>query len=257
MSTPNEPSKEAMEAAKQLNVAFVPDGHIAAVIDTAFAPLRQCLARYEGGAAGKGETPMTDAVIQQTYEDHLKRRLNDPDHYFELVEVLSKHARQLERELSDFKQALEIANRSADDQMQQKRAAERDLATVRAERDQYVSALTSIKDRVRSDEDFSADEIVEFIDKRVGKYSQGIDWIREQVIKEVNAENVELRARIAELEADGKRLAYALDFPNEFAALIVPMRWTPHKDFNYAMWRAAIDATLAAQTAPTKRGEAP
>ena len=67
------------------------------------------------------------------------------------------------------------------------------LKPLREELADKTAALCTIKDRISSSDDFSADEIIEYIEKRVGKYSQGIDWIREKVIEEVQAENKSLR----------------------------------------------------------------
>jgi hypothetical protein len=49
---------------------------------------------------------------------------------------------------------------------------------------QLAGALAEIKDRVRMDEDFSADEIVEFIDKFIGKFSIGPTWAVSAAAKE-------------------------------------------------------------------------
>lgn len=66
--------------------------------------------------------------------------------------IVSKTARRLERERDDYKEAFEIASRSADDQMFQKRDAERERDEAREKAERYrleANALMLQRDEAR------------------------------------------------------------------------------------------------------------
>ncbi len=65
----------------------------------------------------------------------------------------------------------------------QARASAAETALARAN-----AALATVKDRISASDDFSADELIEIINKVVGRFSQGVEWAEKAVIAELQAD---------------------------------------------------------------------
>jgi hypothetical protein len=79
---------------------------------------------------------------------------------------------------------------------------------LKREGDAGNKALAYIKDRVRCDVDFDADDIVRIIEERIGRYSQSVEWFYSAA---ANEELGDLRAELATLKAEIVRKNTALE----------------------------------------------
>lgn len=68
--------------------------------------------------------------------------------------------------------------------MTQRDTLRREVEELKVEVSTSNKALAYIKDAVRADEDFDADEIVKVIEDRVGRYSMSLEWLASKALQE-------------------------------------------------------------------------